>query len=124
MSAEIYASGAWRGFYSYGRGDRHDMQLDLLFSGGILAGDGVDDVGSFVMHGSYDPLSGACRWTKTYIGSHDVEYSGTREGHGIAGTWQLGRGHGTFRIWPSGRSDSAGVDESINLLETIESGAR
>ncbi|HKR32490.1 MAG TPA: hypothetical protein VJT08_18550 [Terriglobales bacterium] len=124
MTAEIYASGAWRGFYSYGQGDRHDMQLDLLFSGGILAGDGVDDVGSFVMHGSYDPLSGACRWTKTYIGSHDVEYSGTREGHGIAGTWQLGRGHGTFRIWPSGRSDSAGVDESINLLEPIESGAR
>jgi|SRR6185437_5401937 hypothetical protein len=119
MAAEIYPSGAWRGFYSYGRGDRHHMQLDLLFSGGILAGDGLDDVGSFVMHGSYDPVSGACRWTKTYIGSHDVGYAGARDGNGIAGTWQLGRGYGTFRIWPAGRTDTSGADESIEELEEV-----
>ncbi|HET8825336.1 MAG TPA: hypothetical protein VFM77_09415 [Terriglobales bacterium] len=122
MPAEIYPSGAWRGFYSYGRGDRHEMQLDLLFSGGILAGDGIDDVGSFVMHGSYDSLSGACRWMKTYISSHDVAYSGARDGNAITGTWQLGRAHGTFRIWPSGRSDRAGADESVEVLEPVEAG--
>ncbi|HET9742773.1 MAG TPA: hypothetical protein VFQ00_08490 [Terriglobales bacterium] len=120
MTAEIYPSGAWRGYYSYGRADRHRMQLDLLFSGGILAGDGVDDVGSFVMNGSYDPQSGACRWIKTYIGSHDVAYSGARDGNGIAGTWQLHKLNGTFRIWPTGRSDTEGIEESIELPELAE----
>ncbi|HEU5234852.1 MAG TPA: hypothetical protein VFU50_18490 [Terriglobales bacterium] len=123
MAVEIYPSGAWRGFYSYGRGDRHDMQLDLLFSSGILAGDGIDDVGSFVMHGGYDPLSGACRWTKTYIGSHDVTYSGGRDGTGIAGNWQLERtATGTFRIWPARGSDATDMDESLQLLEPIQAG--
>ena len=99
------------------------MQLDLLFSGGILAGDGADDIGSFIMHGSYDPLSGTCRWMKTYIGSHDVAYSGARDLNAIAGIWHLGDGNGTFRIWPAWRSDTAGVDESIQVLEPIEAGA-
>lgn len=93
------------------------MQLDLLFSGGILAGDGIDDVGGFVVHGSYDAVSGACRWRKTYIASHDVAYCGARDGNGIAGTWQLGRGDGTFRIWPAGRSDT---NESIEVPDPIE----
>jgi len=120
MSAEIYPSGAWRGFYSYGADDRHGMQLDLLFSGGIVAGDGVDDVGGFVMHGSYDPVSGTCRWTKTYMGSHDVAYSGARDGNGIAGTWELGRVHGKFRIWPGRRGDTTGADESLGAPEPVE----
>jgi hypothetical protein len=119
MTAEIYPSGAWRGFYSYGAKDRHGMQLDLLFSGGIVAGDGSDDVGSFVMRGSYDSVSGSCRWTKTYIGSHDVGYSGVREGNGIAGTWELRGAHGTFRIWP-GRGDTTGADESLEVPEPVE----
>ena len=123
MSAEIYPSGAWRGFYSYGAGDRHHMQLDLLFSSGILAGDGVDDIGSFIVNGSYDPVSGACRWTKTYIGSHDVTYSGARDGNGIAGSWQLGRGQGPFRIWPARASDTVGEDESVEILEPVEVGS-
>jgi len=122
MTAELYPSGAWRGFYSYGRGDRHDMQLDLLFSGGILAGDGIDDVGSFVMHGSYDPVSGACCWTKTYIGYYDVPYSGARDGTGIAGSWQLESANGMFRIWPARGSDATDVDESLELLEPIKVG--
>src|SRR5215813_8417451 len=96
------------------------MQLDLLFSRGILAGDGVDDVGSFLINGSYDPVSGSCRWIKTYIGSHDVGYSGTRDGNGIAGTWQLGRGRGPFRIWPGRQSDTAGADESVEVPEPVE----
>ena len=124
MAAEIYPSGAWRGFYSYSFGDRHRMQLDLLFSGGILAGDGVDDVGSFLINGSYDPESGTCRWIKSYIGSHDVAYSGTRDGKGIAGTWQLHHGGGTFRIWPGRQSDASGADESVELEEPLEALAK
>lgn len=123
MAAEIYPSGAWRGFYSYGAGDRHNMQLDLLFSSGILAGDGVDDIGSFIVNGSYDPVSGACRWTKTYVGSHDVSYSGARDGNGIAGSWQLGRRQGPFRIWPARASDTVGEGESFEILEPVEVGS-
>ena len=117
MATEIYPSGAWRGFYSYVGVDRHRMQLDLLFSQGILAGDGLDDVGSFLINGSYDRESGACRWIKTYIGAHDVTYSGARDGNGIAGTWQLGRGRGTFRIWPGQQDESVGADESVELKD-------
>jgi len=119
MGAEIYPSGAWRGFYSYGVDDRHLMQLDLLFSGGILAGDGVDDIGSFLINGSYDQ-SGGCRWIKTYIGSHDVTYSGARDGNGIAGTWQLQFGRGTFRIWPGRHTEGVAADESIEMSEPVE----
>jgi hypothetical protein len=115
MAGEIYPSGAWRGFYSYGMGDRHPMQLDLLFSSGMLAGDGLDDVGSFLINGSYDRESGTCRWIKTYTGAHDVSYSGARHGNGIAGTWHLSVMRGTFRIWPGGRSEGTGVEESIEL---------
>ena len=120
MAAETYPSGAWRGFYRYGAGDRHVMQLDLLFSRGILAGDGVDDVGSFLINGSYDQVSGTCRWIKTYIGSHDVTYSGARDGNGIAGTWQLRLGRGPFRIWPGRHSDGVAMDESIEMPEPVE----
>jgi hypothetical protein len=121
MAAEIYPSGAWRGFYSYGAGDRHPMQLDLLFSRGILTGDGLDEVGSFLVNGSYDQESGGCGWTKTYIGAHDVAYTGARDGNGIAGTWQLRQfGHGTFRIWPGRHSDTAGADESVEEPEPVE----
>ena len=120
MATEIYPSGAWRGFYRYGASDRHRMQLDLLFSRGILTGDGVDDVGSFLISGSYDQESGACRWNKTYIGAHDVRYSGARDGNGIAGTWQLRFGRGTFRIWPGRQDESLGADESIEISEPAE----
>lgn len=120
MPAEIYPSGAWRGFYSYGAGDRHGMQLDLLFSRGMLAGDGVDDVGSFLFNGSYDPQSGSCRWTKTYIGAHDVLYTGARDGNGIAGDWQIGPVRGPFRIWPGTREESTGESESLELEEPAE----
>lgn len=120
MSSEIYPSGQWRGFYSYGATDRHGMQLDLLFSRGIVAGDGMDDVGSFLINGSYDPMSGVCRWIKTYIGSHDVIYSGARGGKGIVGMWQLQFGRGRFRIWPGRQTDGAGADESLEMLEPVE----
>ncbi len=117
MAGETYPSGAWRGFYSYGAADRHAMELDLLFAHGIVAGDGVDDVGSFLINGSYDQESGACRWTKTYIAAHDVRYHGGRSGNGIAGTWQLGGLQGTFRIWPAGKRDTAEASEELELIE-------
>jgi hypothetical protein len=120
MPAEIYPSGAWRGFYSYGTGDRHRMQLDLLFSRGIVAGDGVDDVGSFLINGSYDQQTGSCRWTKTYIGAHDVVYVGGRDGKGIAGNWQLGPAHGPFRIWPGTRDEPTSENESLELDQPAE----
>jgi hypothetical protein len=76
------------------------MDLFLNFSGGRITGHGQDPVGGFVIAGGYDD-GGQCHWTKIYPGSHEVSYSGYREGKGIWGTWKIQRvGSGGFHIWP------------------------
>jgi hypothetical protein len=77
------------------------MDLRLTFSGGRITGDGADGVGLFIIAGGYDETDGQCHWTKTYVGAHDVFYTGFRGGKGIWGAWQLPEGwSGGFEIWP------------------------
>lgn len=124
MSASRYPSGPWIGFYNYGPGDRHRMDLHLLFQGGRMSGDGNDDLGRFLIQGAYDDGSGECHWTKTYIGAHDVFYRGFREGKGIWGTWEIGPlSHGGFHIWPKGESMGAETDAAAaeSAVETVAS---
>jgi hypothetical protein len=71
------------GFYNYGPGNRHRMDLHLDFGGGAVNGDGNDDVGQFLIRGTYDAVNRECYWTKTYPVSHAVSYRGFREGKGI-----------------------------------------
>jgi len=98
-----FPSGPWTGFYNYAPGDKHRMDLHLDFGGGCISGDGDDDVGRFLIRGRYDVASLECHWTKTYPGSHDVQYRGFREGKGICGAWEIGIfAHGGFHIWPKG----------------------
>ena len=106
-----YPSGPWTGFYNYGSGlGPHPMDLFLNFSGGRVFGDGLDEVGQFSISGGFDD-DGQCRWTKTYPRSHDVFYTGFREGKGIWGTWEIANyGRGGFHIWPVG---SDGVGEEV-----------
>lgn len=114
MSEDLFPSGPWTGFYNYGPGDRHRMDLHLSFAAGILQGEGNDDVGAFVLRGKYDAATLECHWTKTYIGAHDVFYRGFREGKGIWGTWEIGlHAHGGFHIWPL----RAGEGETEHLTE-------
>lgn len=106
MSDAEFPSGPWIGFYTYAPSDKHRMDLHLDFSGGCVAGDGNDDVGRFLIRGSYDASSRECYWTKTYPGSHDVYYRGFREGKGIWGTWEImAFAHGGFHIWPRGQRE-------------------
>ena len=97
----LFPSGPWTGFYNYGPGDRHHMDLHLTFAAGRLSGDGTDDIARFLIRGRYDASNGECYWTKSYVGRHDVFYRGFREGKGIWGTWEITiQFHGGFHIWP------------------------
>src|SRR5580765_6687119 len=112
MSDELFPSGPWTGFYNYGPGDRHRMDLHLEFSNGAVTGEGNDDVGAFLIKGRYDAAAGECHWTKTYVGAHDVFYRGFREGKGIWGTWEIGVfSRGGFHIWPLGESEGESYAE-------------
>ncbi len=109
MGEALYPSGPWTGFYTYSPSDKHRMDLNLEFHEGSIVGDGIDDVGRFLVRGSYDAAEGECRWVKTYPGSHNVYYRGFREGKGIWGTWDIelgAAGHGGFHIWPKSMSDA------------------
>src|ERR1019366_2710519 len=78
-----------------------------------MSGDGVNDVGRFLIKGRYDAASRECYWTKSYLGAHDVFYRGFREGKGIWGTWEITiRNHGGFHIWPrqAGEGDTAAAE--------------
>ena len=110
-----FPSGPWTGFYHYGVGTRrHRMDLALTFSHGRISGDGIDDVGPFVIAGRYDGQGGECYWTKTYLGAHDVYYRGFREGKGIWGLWELEILSGGFHIWPLGEEES---EEAAEIVE-------
>ncbi len=123
MSEARFPSGPWKGFYNY-RHDitrRHRMELNLNFAKGIIRGEGVDDIGQFLISGRYNAADGECHWTKTYIGSHDVYYRGFREGKGIWGIWEIGaQGHGGFRIWPKGEGEELAEAEAAEQTAPAE----
>ncbi|MHB2018873.1 MAG: hypothetical protein ACYCW6_18155 [Candidatus Xenobia bacterium] len=96
-----FPSGKWVGFYTYRTPSRHRMDLHLTFSEGHLAGDGVDDIGRFTIHGVYSCETRACTWVKQYIGRHHVDYRGVQQGRIIQGTWSLRTFSGGFMIWPA-----------------------
>ena len=52
MSEPLFPSGPWTGFYNYRPGDRHRMDLQLTFANRNMSGDGVDDIGRFLIQGS------------------------------------------------------------------------
>ena len=127
MSEALFPSGPWVGFYNYRPGDRHRMDLLLTFSSGNMTGDGVDDIGRFLIKGRYDAASRECYWTKSYLGAHDVFYRGFREGKGIWGTWEIkSLSHGGFHIWPrqAGEGDAsaetAANEEPVDAIATQE----
>ena len=103
------------------------MDLQLTFTNGNMSGDGVDDIGRFLIKGRYDSASRECYWTKTYLGAHDVFYRGFREGKGIWGTWEIRiQEHGGFHIWPRQagegevQSEAAAATEPVDAVATQE----
>jgi hypothetical protein len=103
------------------------MDLQLTFANGNMTGDGMDDIGRFLIKGRYDTANRECYWTKSYLGAHDVSYRGFREGKGIWGTWEITiRDHGGFHIWPrqagegEERAEKAAFTEPANAIATQE----
>jgi hypothetical protein len=132
-----FVSGPWTGFFLQRElpDGRYQMELILTFCRGRITGEGRDLVGAFVVDGSYSLPEGKCRWTKRYLGKHDVYYQGFNEGKGIWGTWEIpprgafARLHGGFHIWPEGMSDptTSHLAEEAELpapmLEEVGAGA-
>jgi hypothetical protein len=121
VTEALFPSGPWTGFYNYFPGDRHRMDLALAFAGGVMRGDGADDIGRFLIKGRYDAASRECYWTKTYVGAHDVSYRGFREGKGIWGTWEITiQCHGGFHIWPRAAGEGEAQAETAALEEPVD----
>lgn len=107
-----FPSGKWVGFYlmPHTGSTRHQTELVLNFRNGRMWGEGRDKVGKFITEGKYDLTDGKCRWLKTYIAQHAVNYDGYNEGKGIWGIWEIPNSlgiqwKGGFHIWPDGISD-------------------
>lgn len=97
------------------------MELHLMFTSGVMSGDGNDDVGRFLIKGRYDPVAAECHWTKSYVGAHDVFYRGFREGKGIWGAWEIGMlNHGGFHIWPRQAANPEASTESEMDAEPVD----
>ncbi len=104
-----FPSGKWTGFYTYYDPNPHRMDLFLEFHASQVSGDGMDDVGRFLIQGRYSCDTRQCSWAKRYVGQHTVTYHGVQSGKTIAGEWTLRSGghtlRGGFRIWPSEYGD-------------------
>ena len=120
-----FPSGPWIGFFvqKHPLVGKQWMELRLTFRSGVMTGEGRDIVGSFLVSGSYTVSDGRCYWTKSYLGKHDVLYTGFNEGKGIWGGWEIPAGpsssmrlHGGFHIWPEGMPDPSGE----TLMEEAE----
>lgn len=111
-----FPSGAWVGFYTYQFGGaRHRMDLSLEFHRALITGDGMDDVGKFLIRGQFEAVSRDCWWFKSYPQSHQVSYRGRFNGRSINGRWELMTACGNFCIWPKAAGDLTGeffVEES------------
>ena len=105
MPDKDFPSGPWTGFYQYKNGQRGQQDLRLTFESGRMTGTGADELGQFIIEGSYSAESKEAKWLKSYPGAHSIDYRGFREGPvpGIWGTWSIGSDwHGGFHIWPAG----------------------
>jgi hypothetical protein len=96
------------------------MDLSLEFTNGRITGEGSDPVGPFIIGGQYDPGSGECRWTKSYIAAHDLFYEGIRVGKSISGIWELGPYRGGFKIWPLASGDTDGDAETEEEEQPVD----
>ena len=99
----MYPSGRWRGYWEQAGWGRQPMRdLMLRFSAGEVEGQGVDMVGPFSFHGTYDS-AGVVTLVKKYR-RHDVHYQGKYDGEGtVFGEWSISEiWRGPFALTPEG----------------------
>lgn len=59
---------------------KHDMELALAVSQDNVFGNGTDDVGAFLIHGTWSEQTGDFNFVKKYIGAHQLLYFGKSAG--------------------------------------------
>jgi len=94
-SGSGFASGQWVGFYEYRATEKQEKtSMNVTMVEGVIAGQGSDTSGKFVIKGTYDATTGRAIWDKKYTGSHTIHYEGNlaRAGQGfkIEGMWFSG----------------------------------
>ncbi|TDU63140.1 hypothetical protein EI77_04461 [Prosthecobacter fusiformis] len=130
MNSNDFPSGPWTGFYQYSNGQQGWQDLLLKFDEGRMSGSGNDELGGFVVEGTYNQETKDALWLKSYPDGHRIQYRGFREGPvpGIWGTWEIpGNWSGGFHIWPiiSGTLPEQEAEASVPLpirhreLETV-----
>ena len=69
-----------------------------FLSNGEIEGSDIDDVGSFVITGTYSEK--ALKFTKEYIGKHKIEYDALFENNNkmMIGKWHIGEIEGDFTL--------------------------
>jgi len=93
----VFRSGDWHGYYVQG-GQQGDMDFKLTFSDGKISGGGVDSIGDFSFHGTYDSNIKTVHIIKAYS-THQVVYQGGKTAQGtLEGSWRVGDAHGTFLL--------------------------
>lgn len=112
-------SGWWRGFYFYPDATADpEMRLYLVANeDGLLAGQGADDVGSFVVRGQAQFATGLVTFSKSYERRTAVvwTYRGKLNSNGLAGTWGDVRWGGAFMIWPGGEGQEQEQEQLARL---------
>lgn len=110
-----FPSGQWEGFYLH-FGQKYKKENILNFCDGIVSGHGTDGIGSYTWKGKYDTEDGNCHMTKTYVGAHQVFYSGIVDENGFWGHWKLQFMSDGFHLWPK----KAKAKGQFQLTETEE----
>lgn len=121
MPDQDFPSGPWTGYYQYQNGVRGQQDLRLAFAQGRMSGTGADEVGQFIVEGSYSTDTKEAQWLKSYPSGHTIEYRGFKEGplEGIWGTWRISANwHGGFHIWPL-ENGNAFVEEDLTEQDEI-----
>src|SRR5260370_41690359 len=87
-SAPRFPSGPWLGFFLMAHlPGRHMMELHLNFHQAVMKGEGRDMIVPFLIRGKYNLADGKRRWTKRYVGKHDLAYHRYNEGKGFWCLW-------------------------------------
>lgn len=98
-------TGQWTGHYVQ-YGSEFPMRFKNFYimpvPQGYIKGEGEDEIGKFVIKGSFNNNATAVRFAKTYIGQHTIYYQGEFTGSSIEGFWAFdinSLGESTFKIW-------------------------
>jgi len=135
-------SGKWRGYYEQYGASQLLCEFTMVFEGGKVHGDGLDDVGFYSINGLSSANCRRIAFAKQYLIDspningdvnyaenlgHTVEYRGTAAGpevttSGLRGTWFIQTleytGAGTFHIWPvEGIHSAAAMEASRSFLQ-------